>query len=68
MTKPTFAAALLIAVAAFATGASAATNHAASRHAETTTARSIDCVRAPDVGSFATAPYRMPPCLPGTLR
>jgi hypothetical protein len=25
-------------------------------------------VRAPNVGSFATAPFTEPPCMPGTMR
>jgi hypothetical protein len=29
-----------------------------------TPVRGMDCVRAPDVGSFATAPWSMPPCEP----
>lgn len=64
MSKFTFAAAILIAVAASATQASAATSHAASRQAAAD--RVAGCMRAPDVGAFATAPYRVPPCLPGS--
>jgi hypothetical protein len=26
-----------------------------------------DCVRAPNVGAYATAPYSVPPCMPNTL-
>ncbi|MBR0874653.1 hypothetical protein JQ633_30140 [Bradyrhizobium tropiciagri] len=69
MTKSIFIAAALIATAAFATDASAATRHIATRHAEAsamTDSFAGGCVRAPDVGAFATAPYKAPPCLPGT--
>lgn len=70
MTKSIFIATALIAAAAFTTDASAAQRHAAWRHAQATpTTDSVaagDCVRAPDVGAFATAPYAVPPCLPGT--
>ncbi|VIO77556.1 hypothetical protein [Bradyrhizobium ivorense] len=72
MTKSIFIAAALIAAAAFATDASAATrNAAASRQASAqATAGSFagDCVRAPNVGAYATAPYAAPPCLPATAR
>jgi hypothetical protein len=27
-----------------------------------------DCVRAPNVGSYAGAPYAEPPCQPGTAK
>ncbi|WP_426441748.1 hypothetical protein [Bradyrhizobium genosp. P] len=69
MTKLIFVAAALIAAAACTTEASAARN-VASRHAQAATAArtDIDCVRAPNVGSYATAPYTVPPCMPGTLR
>ena len=69
MTKSIFIAAALVAAAAFTTDASAATRHVALRHAQETTMPSSfagGCVRAPDVGAFATAPYTAPPCLPGT--
>lgn len=71
MTKLTLVTAALIAAAAFSTEASAASHNAAFRHAEvatTTINKSTDCVRAPNVGSFATAPFTRPPCLPGTIR
>ncbi|NEU95259.1 hypothetical protein FNJ47_05285 [Bradyrhizobium sp. UFLA 03-164] len=31
-----------------------------------TTTKTRPCLREPDVGSFATAPYRRPPCVPTT--
>ena len=68
MTKSIFIATALIAAAAFTTDASAAQRHAAWRHAQATTTTDSfagGCVRAPDVGAFATAPYAVPPCLPG---
>jgi hypothetical protein len=61
MTKMTFVSATLIAVTVFATQAMAARNDSAARHATTR-----DCVRAPNVGAFASDPYTVPPCLPNT--
>ena len=61
MTKITFVSAALIAATAFATQAMAARNDTAARHATTK-----DCVRAPVVGAFASAPYAVPPCMPNT--
>jgi len=61
MTKMTFASAALIAATVFATQAMAARNDSAARHATTK-----DCVRAPNVGAFASDPYTVPPCLPST--
>jgi hypothetical protein len=68
MTKLTFVAAALVAAAAYASEASAARSNVAARHAQATTATSTDvnCVRAPNVGAFASAPYSSPPCMPGT--
>jgi hypothetical protein len=68
MTKLTFVAAALVAAAAYTGEASAARSHVASRHAQPTTATSavVNCVRAPNVGAFASAPYSSPPCMPGT--
>jgi hypothetical protein len=68
MTKLTFVAAALVAAAAYATEASAARSNVAPRHAQAkmTTHAVGDCVRAPNVGAFATAPYTSPPCMPGT--
>ena len=73
MTKLTFMAAALVAAAAYSAQASAAGSNAAARraHASMTTASSsktVDCVRAPNVGSYATAPFTEPPCMPGTMR
>ena len=61
MTKMTFVTAALIAVTVFATQAMAARPDVAARHATTK-----DCVRAPNVGAFASDPYTVPPCLPNT--
>jgi hypothetical protein len=61
MTKMTFVTAALIAATVFATQAMAARIDVAARHATTR-----DCVRAPNVGAFASAPYTVPPCLPNT--
>jgi hypothetical protein len=60
MTKMTFVSAALIAATVFATQAMAARNDSA-RHATTK-----DCVRAPNVGAYASDPYSVPPCLPNT--
>ena len=67
MTKLTFVAAALIAAAACGE-ASAARPNVASRHAQApaTTNTAGNCVRAPNVGAFASAPYSSPPCMPGT--
>jgi hypothetical protein len=59
MTKMTFVLAALIAANVFATEAMAARNDSAARHA-----MAKDCVRAPNVGAFASAPYTAPPCMP----
>jgi hypothetical protein len=61
MTKMTFVSAALIAATVFATQAMAARNDVATRHATIK-----DCVRAPNVGAFASDPYTVPPCLPNT--
>jgi hypothetical protein len=68
MTKLTFVAAALVAAAAYSTEAVSARGHVASRHAPAATmsADGANCVRAPDVGAFASAPYASPPCMPGT--
>jgi hypothetical protein len=61
----------LIALAVFAGPAAAREKHPNwhVRHAHAamraTPVHSMDCVRAPDVGSFASAPWSMPPCEPG---
>lgn len=52
--------------AACAMQASFARTGALSRHAQAQTTSGRDCVRAPNVGAFATAPYTVPPCLPGS--
>jgi hypothetical protein len=68
MTKMTFIAAALVAAAAYATEASAARSNVAPRHNQNATATNTagDCVRAPNVGAYATAPYTVPPCMPNT--
>jgi hypothetical protein len=66
MTKMTFVSAVLIA-AVFATQAMAARIDVAARHATTKAhATATDCVRAPNVGAFASNPYTVPPCMPNT--
>jgi hypothetical protein len=68
MTKMTFIAAALVAAAAYTTEASAARSNAASRQTQPVTATNTvtNCVRAPNVGAYATAPYSVPPCMPNT--
>jgi hypothetical protein len=67
MTRLTFVPAVLIAAAVFTTQALAArSSDAAARRAMNKTHTTADCVRAPNVGAFATAPYSVPPCMPNT--
>jgi hypothetical protein len=68
MTKMTIVAAALVAAAAYSSEAAAARSNVAARHspAATQTNQAGNCVRAPDVGAFASAPYTSPPCMPGT--
>jgi hypothetical protein len=68
MTKLTFVVAAVVAVAACTNAASAGSrSHAPSRHAQATTANTaVNCVRAPNVGAFASDPYTSPPCMPNT--
>ena len=68
MTKLTFVAAALVAAAAYTTEASATRSNVVHRQAQNKmrTNAATDCVRAPNVGAFATAPYASPPCMPGT--
>jgi hypothetical protein len=63
MTKVTLLSTAVIAAAFFTTQAMAAGSDVAARRATTVHAR---CVRAPDVGAFASAPYTVPPCEPNT--
>jgi hypothetical protein len=64
MTKFTVVAAL-IAAAAYSSEASASRGNAPSRQAQNAAAASAGaCVRAPNVGAFASAPYTSPPCMP----
>jgi hypothetical protein len=62
MTKLTFVAAALVAASAYTSQASA---NRGNEHTRATAATSnIDCVRAPNLGAFAGAPYTTPPCMP----
>jgi hypothetical protein len=63
MVKMTFASVALIAAIAFTSQAMAAGNdHRVTRaHAV-----AKDCVRAPNVGAFASDPWTTPPCMPNT--
>jgi len=66
MTKLTLVSAVLIAVAALTTQAAVARSDVAARPAMASakSGGATDCVRAPNVGAFASAPYTEPPCLP----
>ena len=67
MTKTTFATAALIVAIAFTSEATAAQQHLVAGH-RTAKAHAVanDCVRAPNVGAFATDPWTAPPCMPNT--
>ena len=68
MIKVTFALAALVAAAVFTTQALAArSSDAAARRTTTKTHTIADCMRAPNVGAFASAPYSVPPCMPNTI-
>jgi hypothetical protein len=64
MPKLTLVSAALIALAAFTTQAAVARTNTAAHHAMAKAGAAADCVRAPNVGAFASAPYAAPPCLP----
>jgi hypothetical protein len=66
MTKLTILSATLIAAAAFTTQAMAAGSDVAARCVTTIPASTKDCVRAPQIGAFASNPYTVPPCEPNT--
>lgn len=63
MTRLTLVAAALIATAVTQTQAASA-RHVAQPRIPVTATTSDYCVRAPAEGAFASAPYRVPPCLP----
>lgn len=65
MTRLTLVAAAMIAAAVFQTQAASA-RHIAPQRAAATQATADYCVRAPEEGAYASAPYRQPPCLPNT--
>jgi hypothetical protein len=68
MTKVTFVSAVLIAAAVFTTQAMAArSSDPAARRAINKPHTTTDCVRAPNVGAYAGAPYSEPPCMPNTI-
>jgi hypothetical protein len=65
MTKMTFIAAALVAAAAYSSEAFAARNNAASRQTQPAATDTVaGCMRAPNVGAYASAPYSVPPCMP----
>ena len=67
MTKVTFALAVLVTAGVFTTQAMAArSSDPAALRAANKTHTIADCVRAPNVGAFASAPYTVPPCMPHT--
>ncbi len=63
MVKMTFASIALIAAVAFTSQAMAARND---RHPTRAHAVAKDCVRAPNIGAYASEPYTVPPCMPNT--
>ena len=69
MTKLKLLSAALVATALVAAPAMARENKAAVRqHTAVTTVDGVTCIRAPDVGAFASDPWTVPPCEPGTIR
>jgi hypothetical protein len=63
MVKMTFASALLITALALTSQVMAARNDRQPARAH---AVARDCVRAPNVGAYASEPYTIPPCMPNT--
>ena len=66
MPKVTLLSAAMIAAAFLSTQAMAAEHHVAARATTAASASVKDCVRAPDVGAYASDPYTVPPCEPNT--
>jgi len=66
MKRLTLVAAVLIAAAAATQAQAASMRHAAPSRAAVTQTATDSCVRAPAEGSYASAPYTQPPCLPNT--
>jgi hypothetical protein len=69
MVKMTFASVALIAAIAFTSEAVFTSQAMAARNDyRATRAHTVvkDCVRAPNVGAFATDPWTIPPCMPNT--
>jgi len=68
MTRFNVLSAGLIAAAILSAPAMAQENRHVAKGSDVSTPRAAvdgrDCVRAPDVGAFATAPYTRPPCEP----
>ncbi|MBR0847025.1 hypothetical protein JQ543_04630 [Bradyrhizobium diazoefficiens] len=61
MTRLSLVSVALIAAALFQAEAAAARDVTARRAA---TQATMDCVRAPAMGAYASAPYKQPPCMP----
>jgi hypothetical protein len=71
MSKVTFASAALVAASVFISQAIFTSQAMAARNDLSAGHRAVraqpvtkDCVRAPNVGAYASAPYTMPPCMP----
>ena len=64
MTRLTFVSAALIAASVYQTQSAAARDVAPARRGAVHA--TVDCVRAPAEGAYATAPYKEPPCMPKT--
>ena len=56
----------VLAVPAMAREGSGLTRRVSDANAAAPDARKRGCVRAPDVGAYASAPWRRPPCEPGS--
>ena len=63
MVKMTFASVALIAAIALTSQVMAARDDHRATRAHTV---AKDCVRAPNVGAYASDPYTIPPCMPNT--
>jgi hypothetical protein len=66
MIRLSFVSAALIAAAVYQIEAASARDAVPARRGVTHTT-ATDCVRAPAVGAYATAPYKEPPCMPKTM-
>jgi hypothetical protein len=66
MVKVTFVSAVLITALVLTSQAMAARSDRAGHRATKAHAVAKDCVRAPNVGAFASDPWTIPPCMPNS--